>query len=178
MSGRLKAGDPAPDFSCTTPWSSISSFFSEERNKNVILIFLRYIGCPICQVEMSNIKRNLYLLDDKSTSVSVVLQSSPENVASISDRNDWPFKILCDPDSVIFKLYFVEPGGIFKYLHPSGLIATGKSFLMGKKHGKFEGIETQLPASFVISSSGLIKYAHYGKRINDVPSLQILIKYA
>ena len=52
-----------------------------------------------------------------------------------------------------------------------------KALIMGKKHGKFEGIETQLPASFIITADKLIKYAYYGKRINDVPSLETLAGY-
>lgn len=170
----LKTGLKAPEFNFETPWNSLSSFYKITGNNTVILIFLRYIGCPVCQMEMANIKRNIHLANKKKAIVIVVLQSLPDTVAAVTNKEDWPFTIVCDPQARIFKLYSVEPGNIFKYLHPVGIAAAIKAIIAGNKHGKFEGIETQLPASFVITSDKILKYAYYGKRINDVPSLETL----
>jgi peroxiredoxin len=171
---KLKTGSKAPEFNFVTPWNSLSSFYKTTGNNPAILIFLRYIGCPVCQTEMANIKRNIHLANKKKAIVLVVLQSLPDAVAAVTSKKDWPFTIVCDPHAKIFKLYSVESGNIFKYLHPAGIAATIKAIITGNKHGKFEGIETQLPASFVITSDKLIKYAYYGKRINDVPPLETL----
>jgi len=69
----------------------------------------------------------------------------------------------------------VEAGGIFKYLYPAGLIAAIKATCRGFLHGKFEGKETQLPAAFALTADKIIKYAHYGKNIGDMPSLAKMI---
>jgi len=175
MSYKLSIGEEAPNFNFETPWESPTSFYNESANRIAILIFLRYIGCPVCQVEMSKIKQDIYLAERKNAVVFIVLQSSPDSITPISNKKDWPFTIICDPKAKIFKQYYVEPGGILKYLHPYGLWSAVKAILAGIRHGKFEGKETQLPASFVISADKKIKYVYYGQRIDDVPSLETLV---
>jgi len=171
---KLQFNDTAPDFKFNTPWET-GLFFYKQTGKNPgVLIFLRYQGCPVCQMEMARIKRNIKLFKQKKAQVYVVLQSRPQTVAALSDSGDWPFTIICDPDGVIFQQYGVAPGGIFKYLHPSGLIAAIKATALGFRHGKFEGRETQVPAAFVISSDHTIAYAYYGKTVSDVPDPETL----
>jgi peroxiredoxin len=167
----------SPNFTFETPWKSKLLFHDVINDKNAILIFLRYIGCPICQLEMANIKNTIIRGENKNTIVFIILQSIPSTISSITNEEDWPFTIICDPNANIFKLYKVNRGNIFRYLHPKGIIALLKSILKGYKHGKFEGIETQLPAAFVISNKRKIVYEYYGKSINDVPSLKYLVQY-
>ena len=128
-------------------------------------------------MEMANIKQNINFADQKKVKVYVVLQSSPGYVASLIQKVDYPFTIICDPQAEIFKKYSVQAGGIIKYLHPAGLAAVIKATIKGFRHRKFEGKETQLPASFVITSDKKIKFVHYGKTINDVPSMEQLLAH-
>lgn len=165
----LKAGDKAPNFQFDTPWKSSQDFYKTIQRKDAILVFLRYHGCPVCQMEMANLKRDIELFKQKKTRVFVFLQSSTATLIPLLKKGDWPFDIVCDPKGIIFQLYAVEPGGIMKYLHPAGLIAALKAIGQGFVHKKFEGKETQLPAAFIIKSDKTIKYAYYGKNIGDVP---------
>ncbi len=174
MIDRLHSGDAAPDFDFETPWKDPSTLYNVLKNGPVMLIFLRYIGCPICQIEMSKIRNDIKIASNRKTTVLVVLQSSIETISDTCKEDDWPFKIVCDPKARIFKRYSVEAGGIIKYLHPLGIMAAIKAIFLGKRHGKFEGKETQLPAAFVISSERIITFSYYGKRIDDVPSLKEL----
>ncbi|MBW1813815.1 MAG: redoxin domain-containing protein [Deltaproteobacteria bacterium] len=167
---KLQVGDKAQDFDFQTPWLSRQNFYETMGNSSAILVFLRYQGCPVCQMEMAHLKREIGLFTQRKSKVFVFLQSSPETVASVTNEEDWPFIIVCDPQGAIFKKYAVEPGGIFKYLHPAGIIAAIKSISQGFRHGKFEGKETQLPAAFVINSMKVIKYAYYGRHISDIPT--------
>ena len=176
MSYGLNIGDKTPDFKYVTPWVSDLNFYESINNTTGILIFLRYIGCPICQLEMSNIRKNINLTDKKSIKVFVVLQSSPEIISSLCSSDEWPFEIICDSEEKIFKQYFVKSASIIKYLHPSGLLAGIKAIFKGYKHGKFEGNEKQLPAAFIISNKKIITYVYYGKRINDIPQLKKLVE--
>ncbi|MDY6969551.1 MAG: redoxin domain-containing protein [Spirochaetota bacterium] len=171
---QMKFGDNAPDFNFETPWSPMQSFHEALKDKPAVLVFLRYHGCPVCQMEMANLKNKIDLFNDKGHKVFVFLQSSPANIASITNEDDWPFQIVCDPLGLIFRQYGVEPGGIFKYLHPAGLIAGIKAIRQGYKHGKFEGKETQLPAVFAVTSKKNIGYVYYGKQISDLPSPEVI----
>ena len=167
---RLQVRDKTHDFYFETPWSSRQNFYETWETRPAILVFLRYQGCPVCQMEMAQIKREIGLFTQKESKVFVFLQSPPETVASATNEADWPFFIVCDPQRAIFRKYAVEPGGIFKYLHPAGMIAAIKAISQGFRHGKFEGKETQLPAAFAVNSMKIITYVYYGKHIGDLPS--------
>jgi peroxiredoxin len=167
---RLQAGDKAHDFNFQTPWSQRQNYYETMGNNPAILVFLRYQGCPVCQMEMAHLKREIGLFKQKKSTVFVFLQSSPETVASATNEEYWPFFIVCDHQGAIFQKYAVEAGGILKYLHPAGMIAAIKAMGQGFRHGKFEGKETQLPAAFAVNSKKIITYAYYGKHISDVPS--------
>ncbi len=131
MNSKLAIGDKAPDFKFKTPWGGELNFYDAAGNNPAVLIFLRYYGCPVCQMEMAKIKQEIDLVRQKGGRVFVVLQSASETIASLritfsrvdgfSKRDDFPFKIICDPQGKVFQLYGVEAGGIIKYLHPAGL---------------------------------------------------------
>lgn len=174
MSTQLTPGDKAPNFQFDTPWSSGQDFYETVQKKKAVLVFLRYHGCPVCQMEMANLKRDIELFDPKKVRVFVFLQSAAGRLASLLKKEDWPFDIVCDPEAGIFQLYAVEPGGIIRYLHPAGLVAAIKAISRGYVHRKFEGKETQVPAAFIVKPDKTIKYAYYGKNISDVPKPRTL----
>jgi len=177
MTTPLKAGNKAPNFRFDTPWTSSQDFHEIIQDHDAILVFLRYHGCPVCQMEMANLKHDIELFNQKAARVFVFLQSSTDTLIPLLKEDDWPFDIVCDPEGLIFQLYAVESGGIMKYLHPSSLIATIRAMSRGFLHKKFEGKETQLPAAFIIKSDKTITYAYYGKSISDVPKPSTLAEH-
>jgi peroxiredoxin len=175
MSSILTIGNKAPDFRFKTPWDDEVNFYTAVGNNSAVLIFMRYYGCPVCRMEMAKIKQEIELVRTKGGRVFVALQSAPETIASLIKKDDFPFTMICDPRGKIFQLYGVEAGGLIKYLHPAGLVAAIKAIFRGFRHGKFEGKETQLPAAFAMTADKIIKYAHYGENISDMPSLAKMI---
>jgi peroxiredoxin len=174
MSAKLRVADKAPDFKFESPWDKERKFYEITGKRPAVLVFLRYIGCPVCQLAMADIKRDINLIEKKGAALFVVLQSSSSNIASVTKKEDWPFTIISDPQGNLFKQYNVEPGGILKYLHPVGLITVIRATFKGYMHGKFEGRETQLPAVFIVAPNKIITYAYYGKNISDIPSPGII----
>jgi peroxiredoxin len=174
---KLFLRDKAPDFRYDTPWEKGLSFYDSAGEKPAVLVFLRYLGCPICQTDIANLRREIELIAKKGADIFVILQSAPETVAGLTKKEDWPFTVICDPEGMIFQLYGVEPGGIIRYLHPAGLITAIRATLSGYRHGKFEGRETQLPAVFIVSPEKTVKFAHYGKHISDLPSTAIMASH-
>lgn len=174
MNHQLKPGDNAPDFRFDSPWKSSQAFYTTKANRSAVVVFLRYLGCPVCRMEMADLKKKIDLFNRKKAAVFVILQSSPATIASLSKQEDWPFTIVCDPDAEVFRQYHVEPGSIVQYLHPAGLIAAIKATFRGFMHGKFEGRETQLPAAFVVAADKTITFSYYGKNISDTPRPETL----
>ncbi|MBW1704260.1 MAG: redoxin domain-containing protein [Deltaproteobacteria bacterium] len=85
---QLQVGDKAHDFDFETPWSPRQHFYETSENKPAVLVFLRYQGCPVCQMEMANLKRDVGLFNQKDAQVFVFLQSTPEIVASSTNKED------------------------------------------------------------------------------------------
>jgi peroxiredoxin Q/BCP len=176
MKNKLNPGDAAVDFIYDTPWESGQKFYNSTGKKPTVLVFLRYRGCPVCQMEMANLKRDISLFEEKQARVFVFLQSSQATLTGSANQEDWPFTIVCDPEGDLFQLYGVEPGGIIKYLHPAGLVAAIKATIKGFRHGKFEGRETQLPAVFVVDPDKTIRWAYYGSTLSDVPAPSMIVE--
>ena len=174
MGKRIKVGDKAPDFQFDTPWSSFRGFYESVQNQDAVLVFLRYHGCPVCQMEMANLRREMELFNQKKARVFVFLQSSTATLLPLLQEEDWPFEIVCDPKGKIFELYAVGTGNLFQYLHPAAFVAAFKATCRGFMHKKFEGKETQLPAAFVIKSDKTVKYRYYGQNVSDVPKPSVL----
>lgn len=171
---KLSVGDTAPDFQFDTPGKRGLRFYNEIGETPAVMVFLRYIGCPVCQMEMAGMKRDIGLFREKGVRVFVLLQSDCAVITAAADSIEWPFTVVCDPDGKIFADYGVAPGGLLRYLHPSGLVAAIRATFQGYRHGKFEGKETQVPAAFILSPQKVIQFVHYGKTISDVPPASVL----
>jgi cysteine-S-conjugate beta-lyase len=176
-STRLKAGDKAPNFTFDSAWQLSRDFHQSLQHHDAVLVFLRYQGCPVCQMEMANLRRGIELINEKNARTYVFLQSSTDTLMQRLKKDDWPFDIVCDPDGKIYELYRVDPGGILRYLHPAGLIAAVKAIGSGFAHRRFEGKETQVPAVFVVRPDRTIRYAYYGRYVSDVPSLSTIAEH-
>lgn len=177
MSRQLTPGDKAPNFHFDTPWTRGGDFYAATAGQSAVLVFLRYHGCPVCQMEMAALRREMEMFREKEARVFVFLQSAAGTLSPLLDPEDWPLTIVCDPDGAIFRQYRVEPGGILRYLHPAGLISAIKATAQGYFHKKFEGKETQLPGAFVARPDKTIAFAHYGRHISDVPRPSVLARY-
>ena len=171
---RLAPGMCAPDFAFETPWERDVGFDDAMGAAPAVLFFLRYAGCPLCQMRVAEIHRESSQWRNMGATTFVVLQSRPESVAWLVSKKETPFVPVCDPGGEVFSLYGVDPGGLHQYLAPSvlkkALAATGR----GYRHGKREGREFQLPAVFVLQGGRRIRLAHYGKNIDDLPDNRII----
>ncbi|HOD14751.1 MAG TPA: peroxiredoxin-like family protein [Spirochaetota bacterium] len=178
MNKKLTAGMKAPNFSFTTLSGQSLDFYKTSRGKKAVLFFLRYAGCPICQMKMGEIMRDYDRLRAAGLEVYVVLQSSPASVKEALAGVAPPFTIVCDPREKIFSLYGVPPGNLFQYLAPSVIMKAIKASRRGFRHGKKEGQELQLPAVFIVSPGEAVTFAYYGRNIGDVPDNDVILNAA
>lgn len=178
MNKRLAAGMKAPNFTYDSISGQSLDFYKTSRGKKAVLYFLRYAGCPICQLKIGEIIRAYDEFTAAGLAVYVVLQSSPASVREGLAGQTPPFTVVCDPEEKIFSLYGVAPGNIFQYLAPSVIMKALRASRAGFKHGKKEGQEMQLPAVFIISPGETITFAYYGKNIGDVPDNGVILSAA
>lgn len=169
MTQRIAAGDSPPRFSFNTAREQGLDFYREIKGGKTVLFFLRYAGCPLCQFKIAELMQDMERFRALGAQVFVVLQSEPATVRAHLGKRDMASRIICDPQQALFRLYGVAPGNVFQYLTPSVLKKAWQAKRQGFSHGMKEGLEMQRPATFIIDSAGVVRFAHYGKDIGDVP---------
>jgi len=165
---KIEAGFTAPDFAIRTPWGDEGTLYELLDHEDVLILFLRYMGCPICRMKMSELARDAADFENAGVRVLVFLQSEPGVVAKELQRDTTPFIPVCDPGGETYSLYSVEPGSVFRYITPGVIKKAIRATRMGINHGKKEGNELQLPAMFLVSGRKIV-HAYYGKNIGDLP---------
>ena len=86
-----------------------------------------------------------------------------------------PFDCLGDPERTGYQQVGLERGGPREYIGPH--LAMG--FLRAARHGAFpgkpEGDVAQRPGTFVVSTDGIVAFAHYSKDSSDNPDTEELL---
>ncbi|ABC83672.1 peroxiredoxin-like family protein [Anaeromyxobacter dehalogenans] len=138
-----------------------------------VVLFTRYVGCPVCQLHVARIAAAMPEFRARSCGVWMVFQSSAEHLRAAMAEWRPGFSAVADPTARLYDAFAVE-ASVAGYLAPRSLLALVHATMAGKRHGRFEGRETQLPAAFVLAPAGRIAFAHFGRSIGDdapIPAL-------
>ncbi|MGB0956315.1 MAG: peroxiredoxin-like family protein [Panacagrimonas sp.] len=169
----LTIDDVAPEFNLQDA-DGHSFSLSDLVGKPVALLFMRYVGCPVCQMDTIEYKQQYQALKDAGLEVVMVFQSSLDNLQRYSVKEVLPFTTLSDPKGEVYKAYGAG-WGIGGFLSVKNLSPMVRSLKSGHRHGKFEGNEFQYPAAFIIDMDGRVRFSHYGKTVTDGISPQALL---
>lgn len=177
---RLKVGDKMPNFMFNTAYEQDKLLHAVLNNKTTFFVILRYIGCTVCRYDVHLLQKRYDEFVRKGAQVFVVMQSSPENVREDLKDLKLPFDIICDTELTIYNGLEIVPAK-----DKSELVTPEIKDVFNEKkeaakaagfsHGKYEGIEEQLPATFLVDGDGTVKLAYYGKNIMDKPSIDEML---
>jgi peroxiredoxin len=166
---KIQTGQHIPDFTYNTSGASGLNFAGSAKGKKTVLVFLRYYGCPICYLDMRNLRDQYELVTKAGGQVFVVLQSKPETLGK--DSEGFPFTVICDPMQVIYQQFEVAPASSrLRLIGARSLMKLSESKKLGIKYGEYEGDELQLPATFVTDEELIVKYVRYGTNAGDIPN--------
>ena len=168
---RYQIGDLFPDL-------TIKTAFHEDRKVSDVLhgktIFwvLRYIGCPVCRLDVTLIAQRYREFVQKGAQVFVVMQSDEEHLRNSMSPTDLPFEIVCDSDQTFYDTLMIHSaasmealaGTMTDRLQAKGALADQYGFT----HGDYEGNELQLPAMFIVGEDRQILYVHYATELADM----------
>jgi peroxiredoxin Q/BCP len=159
--GKLGRGDAAPDFSAESVNMGTINL-RDNRGGDVLLIFSRYFGCPICQLEFDELLE--YKKMRPGLRVIYVNQSLPGSARAYIEGRGVDFPVVAAEKRgdgyPLYDLYGV--GGFGPHAVIDVLLKSRRARAAGKRHGPYEGIETQCPAQFLVDAEGRIVSAHYG----------------
>lgn len=174
---KLEVGMKMPEIIYDTPYERNKSYLEEIKNQKSVLLFLRYYGWRVCQVDLLELKESYEIFLDNNINLKVVLQSDPDKLKDTLGENPLPFEIICDPEQELYKEF--EIGSAVSKLKLAGgaktLVKINKAEKLGLVHGEYEGEELQLPAIFIIDENGTIEYTKYAKNLADMPSAKDII---
>lgn len=167
---RVFPGDVLDDFTYTTPWESRR--LSDGQSQYTFLIFLRYYGCTICQLDLRRLREQYDKLTAAGARALVVLQSDRAGIRAQIGPEEFPFEVVCDPDQALYHRYNIAPAlSMTKMASGAVLQKIGAARAAGLTHGAYEGNELQLPAVFLLDSGRKVLCAHYGATPADVPTV-------
>lgn len=175
---KITAGQKALDFTFNTVFENDLTLSEEvKKAKKTFLIFLRYFGCRMCQIDMAEYTEEYDRIKEKDAQILVVLQSTQQSMKDQTKPEDLPYSVICDPEQKLYQLYTVEPAPSKEEMSTpeSKARVEREAAKRGLVHGAYEGNELQLPACFLLDPEMNVLYAHYGTNVGDIPLVDDLV---
>lgn len=172
---RYKTGDRFPNLTVSTAYKPDRKVMDILKGRTVFWV-LRYIGCPICRLDVALISEHYDEFIKKGAQIFVVMQSNKEHMKEALKDVKIPFEIICDDNMTFYDTLMIRPaesmdrlaGQQLDKLQAKGAMADERGFT----HGDYEGNEQQLPALFIVDENGIITYAHYAEELIDMPEVE------
>ncbi len=141
----LQSGDKAPDFALRSSDKSLIKL-SEQRGKNVVLLFFPFAFTGVCTKEMCEMRDSIGVYEKLDAQILAISVDSPFTLAKWKEEQGFNFPLLSDFNKTASKKYDT----IYK------------EFGMGLK-----GVSKR--SAFVIDKQGTIRYAEVLENAGEIP---------
>lgn len=95
---------------------------------------------------------------------------SPDQAGEFCARRAIPFACVTSPDRSAHRAFGLRRGTVNQVTGPRVWLPWLRNQLGERHQGRFgQGDVAQLPGTFVVDVSGIVRYAHRGSRSNDNP---------
>lgn len=153
-----------------------------KNNEKVLICFFRPVWCPICNKRTHELIERYEELKKKGIEVIAVYPSNKETMAQYVKDAKIPFRVISDPEEVIYKKYAIERSKEKLAATPKQegikeVMAKGKELYAGKVYKKEESerkYEVIINADFIIGAKRVLEVGYYGEYIGDHYSLDKL----
>ena len=169
---RIDKGMLSPVFS-TIDINGEPVSLQQYKGKRVLLAFMRHSGCPICNLRFHELLSKADSLEAKNMHIILVYESEVSQLQEYLGNRPVPFTIISDPTQKLYDLFRVEKSrwGLARGLIFEGgneKTKQGKSLFDKEPEVDFSRITlTRMTADFIISPSGYIDRAFYGRFYGD-----------
>jgi peroxiredoxin len=161
IKNKIKVGDKAPLFkieSYNAGMIDLGDLIS--RKQKIVLIFSRYFGCPICQLDFSILLEAVPEIKEKGAKLLYITQSGEEAAQEFIKKYNVDFPVIPSSKDELYAEYGLG-------LMTSGAVMQIRSKLkevnkLGITHGPYEGWEKQSAGQFVIGEDGTILHERKG----------------
>jgi len=149
----LKEGDTAPDFSLEVKPSGNVKLGDLLSDGPVVVTFYRGGWCPYCSMELKAIRDAMPSIKAAGGVVVAIAPEVIDSALSAKQNNDLDFFVLSDPGNKVARDF----GIVYRQADEVNQFFTG-AYDLTKWNGD-ESWELPLPATYVIDSEGVIRYA-------------------
>ena len=152
-------GDQAPLFTLES-YNSGKINLAELKGQKIVLIFSRYFGCPICQVDLKELINRKSEIEEKGAKILYITQSGEKIAQDYIKRENIDFPVIPSTKDELYAEYGlgIMTSEAVKQI-PLKLNDVKK---YGFEHGEYEGWEKQSPGQFIIDEQGKIIHAIKG----------------
>lgn len=168
----FKIGDIAPDFSAIDQNGNEIVLSKITEDKDVLVFFYRGQWCPICNMHLSKIQKNLKKLDDKNIIAITITPEKQENIEKTIKKTNISIPIIFDKDYRIMKDYRVN-------FTPSMTLRIIYNGILGANLKESQSDDSQtlpVPATYLIGKNMKIKYAHFNPNYMNRASIDDVLK--
>lgn len=168
----LKVGDVAPPFSVHDVFGNTVDLSSYDE-KFVLLVFLRYSGCPWCNLALHRLSLEHSMLSKNGCEIIAFIQSDKEHIIqNIYERHKVkpPFPVVADPAKEYYRLYGVKTSTIGVVARSIGKVPywVQAVYKHGFKQTSVDGDLFLVPALFLVNGSTCeIVKIEYGSSFYD-----------
>jgi len=164
---KIKVGDDAPKFKLESFNAGTIDLDQLIGSQKIVLIFSRYFGCPICQLDLAELLKQANKIEDKGAKLLYITQSGEKIAKTFIEQKKIGFPVIHSSKDELYAQYGL---GRFSAAAAAKILGKGKDAKKaGYEHGEYEGYEMQCPGQFVIDIEG--KIIHTKTDWLDVPSL-------
>ena len=144
----LKPGDKAPDFALRASDRSLVKL-SEQRGKNIVLLFFPFAFTSVCTKEMCYLRDSLTEYEKLHAQIWAISVDSHYALAKWKDEQKFNFPMLSDFNKTVSKKY----GALYK------------EFGLG-----MNGVSKR--SAFVIDKEGVVRYAEVLENAGELPNFE------
>lgn len=167
---KLHAGDDAPQFKLVDVMGQ-NIDLSKYADTFVLVVFLRYSGCPLCNLTLHRLTLEYPMLKQNGCEVIAFVQSSADNIKrNIYDRQHTPpYPIIADPARRMYDNYGVYTSTKAAVKSIVDIPYWLKSaFSLGYPQTEVDGEMLLVPATFLVNrGTQTVTKAHYNSSFYD-----------
>ena len=112
--GKLNLGDKAPQFTLESYNAGTIDLEQLIGEQKIVLIFSRYFGCPVCQVDLRHLLKRVDEIRDKGAKVIYITQSGEKVAKEYIEAQNIDFPIVESSKDELYEEY----GGFQKLYLP------------------------------------------------------------
>jgi len=157
---KVTVGDPAPTFKLESYNAGTIDLSALMGKQKIVIIFSRYFGCPICQLDLSEVLQIAPKISEKGAKLLYITQSGKEIALKIIQEKNIAFPVIPSTKDELYATYGLGKFTLSAMAALPGKLSAAKK--AGFTHGEYEGSETQCPGQFVIDEKGNIIHTEKG----------------